>query len=526
MQGSPRNRIVTIALSAVVLLVGGALGWVLWQSGQNAVPRGQALYEKNCAVCHGLTGNGQGEAAYLLQPTPRNFRAGKFRLVSSQGLQPTREDLFRTIGYGMPGTAMPSWAHLPESDRWELADYVLKLNRDGLYDKGLALRYSPAEARKYAAEMAEAGAPVAIHSEPPLTKPGLEEGRAYFLKACATCHGPKGEGRRDRTWRTAEGYPTWSRNFREGVFKGGREGKQLYLRFFTGLPGTPMPSGQLSPEQVWRVVHYVQSLSDPTAQERAETRATEIVAKRVAKIPDGPEDAIWQTAAPAQISLMPLWWRAGYISAVQVRAVHDGVRLAFRLEWQDPTGNWEAIHQTSFPDGAAVQLAASPNPPLFAMGASGEVVNLWHWKALWEEDAMRFQDVGQAFPGMAADAYFGEKKGWRSEPLEDTTFRTAAGVHNSVAASQRSSSVEDANAGGVGTFTVQAAQKQSVQGISRWKDGRWALQLSREMRAPDREDVPLRPGARVSTAFAIWDGQGGDRNGQKSVSIWNTLVLE
>jgi len=38
--------------------------------------------------------------------------------------------------------------------------------------------------------------------------------------------------------------------------------------------------------------------------------------------------------------------------------------------------------------------------------------------------------------------------------------------------------------------------------------------------------VRLKPGAQVSLAVAVWDGAGGDRNGQKSVSIWHQLELE
>jgi hypothetical protein len=38
----------------------------------------------------------------------------RYRLVSTWEGVPTDEDLYRTISRGMPGSAMPSWAHLPE----------------------------------------------------------------------------------------------------------------------------------------------------------------------------------------------------------------------------------------------------------------------------------------------------------------------------------------------------------------------------------------------------------------------------
>src|SRR3970282_1954049 len=37
---------------------------------------------------------------------------------------PTDVDLFRTISRGMPGSAMPSWGHLTEEERWGLVHYV------------------------------------------------------------------------------------------------------------------------------------------------------------------------------------------------------------------------------------------------------------------------------------------------------------------------------------------------------------------------------------------------------------------
>ncbi|MSS73999.1 MAG: c-type cytochrome [Candidatus Latescibacteria bacterium] len=88
------------------------------------VAQGKATYEKQCTDCHGPQGRGDGEAAYLLYPRPRDFVTAKYRLISTWDNAPTDEDLFRTISRGMPGSAMPSWAHLPEKSRWGLVHYV------------------------------------------------------------------------------------------------------------------------------------------------------------------------------------------------------------------------------------------------------------------------------------------------------------------------------------------------------------------------------------------------------------------
>ncbi len=89
---------------------------------------GAQTYRKQCEACHGKAGDGRGEAAYLLYPRPRDFTRGEFRLVSTWEGVPTDEDLFRTISRGMPGSAMPSWAHLTEESRWGLVHYVKSLS--------------------------------------------------------------------------------------------------------------------------------------------------------------------------------------------------------------------------------------------------------------------------------------------------------------------------------------------------------------------------------------------------------------
>jgi len=47
----------------------------------------------------------------------------------------------------------------------------------------------------------------------------------------------------------------------------------------------------------------------------------------------------------------------------------------------------------------------------------------------------------------------------------------------------------------------------------------------RDLECPQRNDVTLAGGSSVSIAFAVWDGSAGDRNGQKSVTIWHRLDI-
>ena len=44
---------------------------------------GKKTFEKECVACHGAAGNGEGDAAYLLYPRPRDFTSGLFRIIST-----------------------------------------------------------------------------------------------------------------------------------------------------------------------------------------------------------------------------------------------------------------------------------------------------------------------------------------------------------------------------------------------------------------------------------------------------------
>jgi mono/diheme cytochrome c family protein len=92
------------------------------------VAQEKQIYAQQCAACHGEEGRGDGPAAYLLYPKPRNFVAANYRLVSTWERMPTDQDLFNTITRGMPGSAMPSWGHLPEEQRWALVYYVKSID--------------------------------------------------------------------------------------------------------------------------------------------------------------------------------------------------------------------------------------------------------------------------------------------------------------------------------------------------------------------------------------------------------------
>ena len=77
--------------------------------------RGAALYAENCASCHGGKGEGPSGAFAELDPPPIAFAdRARARDRSLFGL-------YQVISQGLEGTAMQSFATLPEEDRWALA---------------------------------------------------------------------------------------------------------------------------------------------------------------------------------------------------------------------------------------------------------------------------------------------------------------------------------------------------------------------------------------------------------------------
>src|SRR5437868_5257424 len=77
--------------------------------------RGARLFEQNCASCHGAKGDAQTAMARQLNPPPIAFiDRDRAKLRSPFAL-------YQVINQGLAGTAMQSFAQLPDKDKWALA---------------------------------------------------------------------------------------------------------------------------------------------------------------------------------------------------------------------------------------------------------------------------------------------------------------------------------------------------------------------------------------------------------------------
>ena len=92
----------------------------LLQPTKTQMEKGEQLFKVDCSSCHGLDGEGDGQASASLNPKPRDFHATtgwkNGRLLSQ---------MFKTVAEGISGSAMVSFsAAFPVSDRVAIIDYI------------------------------------------------------------------------------------------------------------------------------------------------------------------------------------------------------------------------------------------------------------------------------------------------------------------------------------------------------------------------------------------------------------------
>jgi mono/diheme cytochrome c family protein len=207
---------------------------------------GKALYRRYCVTCHGVHGDGAGENMPHLDPKPRDFTRATFKCRSTpSGSLPTDSDLYNTISRGIYNSGMPSWEPLTRQQRADLVAYV----------KTFSARFHEEPPVP----------PVPIPPEPPTSAEAAQRGAELFQNMnCWSCHGKEGRGNGPSalTLTDSKGYPILPFDLTSGShFKCGETPRDLFKDLATGLDGTPMPSfGDLKPDQIWDLVHYIQTL--------------------------------------------------------------------------------------------------------------------------------------------------------------------------------------------------------------------------------------------------------------------------
>lgn len=449
------------------------------------VENGEELYESWCVECHGAEGAGDGAAADRMLPRPRDFTTARYQVrTTASGALPTDEDIMAVLRDGVPGTTMPGWPNLSESDHEDLTAYLKSLSRF----------FEGADPE-----------PMEFADDPGASEELLEAGReAYQTLECYNCHGDEGRGdgsssptledSNDRPIRAADLTEPW-------LFNGGGSPEAVHRRFLTGLDGTPMPAysdalqtGLVSEDDLWGLAHYVRSL----APEQVPPRVRDVIRVRRGEeeAPLDPTSPVWETAEAHYIPL------AGQVierprafsptvDGVWVRGYHDGERLALRIRWSDPSASpdsswlpWqESMAGTMDPDGTPIpteplgdalalqfpwELSEGNERPYFLMGDAQDPVYLWDWHS---------------------------EEGF-------------------------------AEARATGLDTDQRMQTDALEGRASWDAGQWTVTYRRSLEAGSETALEFIEGDAVPVAFFAWDGSNGERDTRGSLSSWYFLILE
>jgi len=358
-----------VLAATFIALVGAAPALVGAQAGDaNA---GKAVYQLKCVGCHGEKGDGKGPAAELLVPQPRDFTSGIYKIRTTAGKAPSDQDLFKVITDGMPGTSMPSWAVLPDKERWNLVAYIKAFAADKFKEAPKKL-----ELPKEVASSAES----------------IKRGKEMFEAIeCNKCHGADGraDGPSRAELKDEWGHPIAPANLtKRWTFRGGASRTDIAMRLGAGVLGTPMPTFLDSvekPEDIWHLTNYILSLGPDSPN-----YATLVTVTAVSDaIPDDPNADFWKKLTPNNIPLMgqvivdPRNFNPS-IDLVSVRAVYNDKEIAFHLTWDDPTQSTDDPAKKLFADAISLQFPPQPSSgterPYFLMGDASDAVYLLRWE--------------------------------------------------------------------------------------------------------------------------------------------------
>jgi cytochrome c oxidase cbb3-type subunit 2/cytochrome c oxidase cbb3-type subunit I/II len=173
------------------------------------LPRGQALFARHCATCHGPAGKGDGAAGVTLRPRPAPLAEHDY----------SNARLADALWNGVWGAAMPAWRDQRAEDLAALAQAVRAMS--------------------------------VAQEAPALTAEQEEVGARVFTANCVQCHGPRGDGAGTAAREIA---------MNPASFRRQRPSANYALQAIrNGVDGTPMApwSSRLSATEIDAVAAYV-----------------------------------------------------------------------------------------------------------------------------------------------------------------------------------------------------------------------------------------------------------------------------
>lgn len=510
------------AAGSTVLAASAAAGPDLGTDAQRA--KGKELYGKFCSQCHGDAGDGNGPAAIHLNPLPRNFTTGKFKVrTTPSGAVPTTGDLVHIIKTGMPYSSMPAWPNFTDDELTSLAYFV----------KSFAAEFNNPDFIK---------PPVDLPKAPSLTKDSVAKGRTvYEQTGCIACHGNvgRGDGTSAKTLKDDLGHPIKPADFTQRwTFRGGPTREDIFRTMTTGLNGTPMPAfgDALTAEQRWQITDYMYSLGDGDDPHYANL----IHVKHVDDPIDPSKGAAGFAGAPvARLPLLGQITEPGRefhppMSSVLVQAVYDADSLAVLVRWDDMSAETsgtnspalvvpiedESASSSASAEPAAAQKTDEWGQPIAAPAAAAPKTDEWG-QPIATPGAAAAQPAGSEFsdavaiqlpvqmPGGARKPYF--IFGDASNPVDLWFVDLAKG-----AATQWT---------GKGSGSVEASDAADVTATAHYDQGEWSVIFKRSLH-PDGGGIAFAPGQFVPVAFTVWDGFSRDRGNKRALTAWYNFYVE
>jgi mono/diheme cytochrome c family protein len=217
---------------------------------------GKAIFTRQCSICHGDSGRGEGPYGSGLLPIPPDFSAVQ------DYAEWTDSDYYWRISEGIPFTAMPTWKiEYSEEERWKVVHYI-RVNFTQTEQRPQTSETQDFPGIYTAQTMPET---VSIEEllnqnldQPQPVTPSFESGKSTYLTHCAHCHGLTGIG---DGW-DGEYLDVKPANFTGEMVRGLSDG-DWFARVSLGLQNSAMPTwGELvSAGDRWNVIKYVSEAS-------------------------------------------------------------------------------------------------------------------------------------------------------------------------------------------------------------------------------------------------------------------------
>jgi mono/diheme cytochrome c family protein len=195
----------------------------LFPSAKPSPARGQAIYERECAACHGTEGLGNGpQSGDLAVPVS----AIGLRDIASQS---NPASWYTIITQGQMDKSMPPFSNLSSPERWDVLAYVYTLS-------------NPSNQ--------------------------VAQGADLFASQCATCHGPTGNGSGGQTTGVQV-------DLTDPAFTSQLTGLGMFQVIANGIsPQMPAFTTRLNEDEMWALTAYLRTLYYETNPVRAQTSPT------------------------------------------------------------------------------------------------------------------------------------------------------------------------------------------------------------------------------------------------------------